>query len=1149
MMNSKRIAGFFAVSALILLWTACGGGSGGTGIVNPPPATTYMLSVDSSNPASGVAISVSPSDNSSLGNGSTSFSRTYNAGSTVTLTAPQTASGENFSSWTGCTSASTVTCTVTLGSNTTVTANYATPPPSTYTLTVNSSNPASGVAITVSPSDNSSLGSGSTSFTRTYNAGSTVTLTAPQTAGGENFSSWTGCTSASTVTCTVSLSANTTVTANYATPPPTTYTLTVNSSNPASGVAITVSPSDNSSLGNGSTSFSRTYNAGSTVTLIAPATAGGNNFASWSGCTSASTVTCTVNMSASTLVTASYTTPAPTTYTLLVNSSTPASGVAITVSPNDINSHGNGSTGFSRTYNAGTTVTLIAPTTASGNNFFTWSGCTTASSVTCTVTLNANTTVTADYVAPPPTVYTLTVNSTNPASGVTIADSPSDNNGKSSGITGFTLSYNSGTAVTLTAPATASGNNFSAWSGCASANTESCTVNLTANTTVTAAYTTPNGVTSVSVTPSPSTVTIGATQQFTPQVVGTGSYASTVNWSVAAPAGSSLSPGTISSSGLYTSPYPAPATVTVTATSTQDSSKSGSVTVTLTPPATTAGPALTVDAGNQTHAINPFIYGWNGWSINTTAAMAANITVDRWGGDNTTPYNYLLDVSNSGSDWYFENSTSGGGTKDNSAFNTQVKNDLSIGARTLGSVPLLGYVAKSGSGCSFSVSKYGAQKATGTGSQQQAVDPWNPNCGSGVLANGSKVVNDPTDTYTPIDGTFVGGWVNYLVSKFGTAANGGVAIYDLDNEPSWWDAVHVDEHPVAATYDEMTNSGLAAAKAIKAADSSAAVSGPVMDYWWDYFYSKKDIESGWSSGSCWQPWSNPVDRQAHGGVPFIEYYLQQFAAASATANTRLLDYLDLHTYFAATYNGNGVGLSTAGDTGEQEARLNSTRAFWDPTYTDPNFPQPNYITDANYTSSCNVPLQAPQVIPMMKAWVAKDYPGTKTAITEYNWGGQENINGAVAQADILGIFGREGLDLGTLWGPPDPTTQIPGLMAFEIYRNYDGNKSVFGNEALSSTSANQGQLSVYGALRSSDNAVTVVVINKTYGALTSTLSLPNLTPNGTAKAFLYSNANLNAIVAQPAVTVTPPATGSTTSSIANYSFPAQSITLFVVPKQ
>jgi len=157
------------------------------------------------------------------------------------------------------------------------------------------------------------------------------------------------------------------------------------------------------------------------------------------------------------------------------------------------------------------------------------------------------------------------------------------------------------------------------------------------------------------------------------------------------------------------------------------------------------------------------------------------------------------------------------------------------------------------------------------------------------------------------------------------------------------------------------------------------------------------------------------------------------------------------------------------------------------------------------------------------------------------------MNGALTQADILGIFGREGLDLGTLWGPPDSTSQIPGLMAFAIYRNYDGSDSKFGDTALASTSVDQSQLSVYGAVRSSDNALTIVVINKTYGDLTSTLSLANFTTaSTTGQAYLYSNANLNAIVAQPAITVTPPASGGTASTITT-TFPGQSITLFVVP--
>jgi hypothetical protein len=49
------------------------------------------------------------------------------------------------------------------------------------------------------------------------------------------------------------------------------------------------------------------------------------------------------------------------------------------------------------------------------------------------------------------------------------------------------------------------------------------------------------------------------------------------------------------------------------------------------------------------------------------------------------------------------------------------------------------------------------------------------------------------------------------------------------------------------------------------------------------------------------------------------------------------------------------------------------------------------------------------------------------------------------------------------------------------------------------------------------------------------------------QGFLYSNANLNAIVAQPAVPIAPPTGGGTTSTITT-TFPAQSITLLVIPK-
>jgi hypothetical protein len=184
---------------------------------------------------------------------------------------------------------------------------------------------------------------------------------------------------------------------------------------------------------------------------------------------------------------------------------------------------------------------------------------------------------------------------------------------------------------------------------------------------------------------------------------------------------------------------------------------------------------------------------------------------------------------------------------------------------------------------------------------------------------------------------------------------------------------------------------------------------------------------------------------------------------------------------------------------------------------------------------------------MAQGWVRANYPGTKIAFTEYNWGGLESVNGAVAQADVLGIFGKYELDLATLWGPPNPRTQVPGLMAFAMYRNYDGKNSMFGDTALTSNSGDQGELSIYGARRSSDNAATVIVINKTYGPLRSTLSLENLSVSRrTAQVFQYSKANINAIMPQKPVKVTTSAR-SGTSSLITYTFPAQSVTLFVIP--
>src|SRR5260370_7692209 len=117
-------------------------------------------------------------------------------------------------------------------------------------------------------------------------------------------------------------------------------------------------------------------------------------------------------------------------------------------------------------------------------------------------------------------------------------------------------------------------------------------------------------------------------------------------------------------------------------------------------------------------------------------------------------------------------------------------------------------------------------------------------------------------------------------------------------------------------------------------------------------------------------------------------------------------------------------------------------------------------------------------------------------MTEYNWGAESHINGATAQADILGIFGREGLDLAARWTTPDPST--PVYKAMKMYRNYDGAKSGFGDTSVLAAVANPDNLSAFAAIRSSDGALTVMAINKVLsGSTPLTLALNNSARNGT----------------------------------------------------
>jgi len=644
------------------------------------------------------------------------------------------------------------------------------------------------------------------------------------------------------------------------------------------------------------------------------------------------------------------------------------------------------------------------------------------------------------------------------------------------------------------------------------------------------------------------------------------------------------------------------------------------------PEAATNGPDLNIDLASGRHAISPYIYGIN---YNQVQIPDINPSIIRWGGDATSQYNWQTGNTNAGSDYYFKNGLQNSGT-DAPDFDTFFATNHAAGVQTIGTIPINGWVAKDSSSCGFSVTKYGAQ-------WQQ-----NGDCGNGILPDQKTPITqvkttDKTDADVQVNPAFMQDWVAHMVSTVGSTANGGVAIWQLDNEPVWWSNVHQNIHPILpnqssqgyTSFDEVWQKGLAYSQAAKTADPTAKVAGPITSGWSDLFFSRVDMQSGWGTGPNYVYWGNPVDREAHGNQDFAAWYLQQFAQQSGP---RLLDYFDIHAYMPGTGtalrpNNAPANAPDPTDPASNAARLESTRIFWDPNFVVANksgnlFTADNsshsavtgnwvtngmtfalvdgsgtllaqttvalegstnitpssisYSSGATITASPN-PIPANEffvgqatiswsapgssglqvfigdgeylsnecvcLIPRMKNWVNTNYPGTKLSITEYNLGAQGDINGALAQTDVLGIFGREGLDVATMWpflGYPDIPLNAPITYAFRMYRNYDGHNRTFGDTGVSAVSADQGQLSVYAAQRTSDGALTVMVINKTSNDLTSSVSLANFSPQSTAKVFSYSASNLTAIQPQPNQTVTP--SGFTAT------FPANSATLLVIPE-
>ena len=512
------------------------------------------------------------------------------------------------------------------------------------------------------------------------------------------------------------------------------------------------------------------------------------------------------------------------------------------------------------------------------------------------------------------------------------------------------------------------------------------------------------------------------------------------------------------------------------------------------------GDAIQVDVNAARHPIRPEVYGTAFASQKTATALRT--PVNRWGGNGTTRYNWQLDVHNSASDWFFENIVDNGtGTQGTAGYISTadqfVLDNQAAKADSLMTIPTIGWTPKDrvtsgGHSCGFPVSKF---------SGQQKIDPYDANCGNG-LNSAAKAIGtaDPHDTSMAVDVAYEQSWLTHLVGKFGKASAGGIKYYALDNEMMLWSSTHADVHPAAVTYDEVWQKTLDYAPMIKSVDPTASVLGYVAWGVFDLFQSGADTNT------------NLADKKAHGNKPLAQWYLEQAAAYEQAHGQRIVDCLDVHYY------------PQGGDP------LVNSRSLWDPSYHDPSW----------IDGWLGEPIQ---YLPRLAKWIAAAYPGTGICVTEYNWHlyDQTNPEAALAEADVLGIFGSFGVRMANYWTTPtdDKDNPLPAFYGLKMFRNFDGAGGAFGDTSVSAATT-LAEVAVYAATDAQSSKVTLVVINKGAAAQSGNLVLQNFMPGASAKVYSYTATAGATLVAKPDL----PSSGGKFA----ISLPAKSMQILSIPK-
>ncbi|MEJ2616787.1 MAG: glycoside hydrolase family 44 protein, partial [Ignavibacteriaceae bacterium] len=359
----------------------------------------------------------------------------------------------------------------------------------------------------------------------------------------------------------------------------------------------------------------------------------------------------------------------------------------------------------------------------------------------------------------------------------------------------------------------------------------------------------------------------------------------------------------------------------------------------------------------------------------------------RQGGNRMTGYNWENNASNAGSDYNQQSDnylTWIAGIPPDSAnipgiVTTRFQNQaFHFGAYSLVTLQMAGYVAKDKNG---PVSE--AETAPSTRWAAAKFEKGSP----------FTLTPDISDTNVYIDE-----YVNFLINKFGTANTAtGIKGFSLDNEPSLWSSTHPRLHPLKPTCQEIIWRSIALSKAVKDIDSTAEIFGPVL-YGFNAYRTFQDAND-WNTVKAGKNYTW-----------FIDYYLDKMKEAEEANGKRLLDVLDIHWYPEAIGD-NRITDNNANTLNDKLARVQAPRTLWDKNYTENSW--------IGQWGKAYLPL-----IPSLMNSINKYYPGTKLAFTEFTYGGENDITGAIAVDDVLGIFTKYGVYFSSFWQVDQPSDYI-----------------------------------------------------------------------------------------------------------------------------